>query len=233
MGRLNPNKIVVFTGAGISAESGIPTFRGKDGLWRGIDPMLVASVDALERDPALVMEFYSERFEGVRKAEPNDAHRAVKELQEDFEVVVITQNVDDLHERAGSSNVVHLHGSMTEVRAMGTIEPIYQRGLEPLRIGDVDDQGRQLRPNIVLFGEAMMHGDLACEHLSTAGRVLVVGTSLAVYPAAGLLVEAHHDAEKVLVAHEVESLPRGFRFMRGNATELLPQIASEWRATHR
>lgn len=229
MGRLNPDKIVVFTGAGISAESGIPTFRGKDGLWRGIDPMLAASIDALERDPELVMEFYSERFAGVRNAEPNAAHLAVTELENDFEVIVITQNVDDLHERADSSNVIHLHGCMTEVRAMGTTEPVHQRGLEPLKIGDVDEHGRQLRPNIVLFGEAMMHGELASEHLSTAGRVLVIGTSLAVYPAAGLLTDARRDAEKVLIAHEVETLPRGFRFMRGNATHLVPQITAEWR----
>ena len=229
MGRLNPDKIVVFTGAGISAESGIPTFRGKDGLWRGIDPMLAASIDALERDPELVMEFYSERFAGVRNAEPNAAHLAVTELENDFEVIVITQNVDDLHERAGSSNVIHLHGCMTEVRAMGTTEPVHHRGLEPLKIGDVDKHGRQLRPNIVLFGEAMMHGELASEHLSTAGRVLVIGTSLAVYPAAGLLNDAHRDAEKVLIAHEVETLPRGFRFMRGDATDLVPQITAEWR----
>ncbi len=229
MGRLNPDKIVVFTGAGISAESGIPTFRGKDGLWRGIDPMLAASIDALERDPELVMEFYSERFAGVRNAEPNAAHLAVTELENDFEVIVITQNVDDLHERAGSSNVIHLHGCMTEVRAMGTTEPVHHRGLEPLKIGDVDEHGRQLRPNIVLFGEAMMHGELASEHLSTAGRVLVIGTSLAVYPAAGLLNDAHRDAEKVLIAHEVETLPRGFRFMRGDATDLVPQITAEWR----
>lgn len=226
---IDSSKIVIFSGAGISAESGIPTFRGEDGLWQGLKPEEVASAAAWANDPKTVLEFFKQRIAAVAAAEPNAAHFAVAELEDQFEVVVITQNIDDLHERAGSTSIIHLHGSILEARADGDNSRIYQRGLIPIELGDLDESGRQLRPNVVLFGEDMMHNELAVEHLATAGRVLVVGTSLQVYPAAGLLKKARFHAEKVIVAHELKSKRFGFDFLRGNATELVPAIASRWR----
>jgi NAD-dependent deacetylase len=225
---IDPSKIVVFSGAGISAESGIATFRDKDGLWQGLNPEEVASATAWAHDPKTVLAFFKDRVAAVAAAAPNAAHLAVKELEDQFEVVVITQNIDDLHERAGSSTIIHLHGSILEARADGDAR-VYQRGLVPIAYGDVDDMGRQLRPNVVLFGETMMDNELARRHLATAGRVLVVGTSLQVYPAAGLLKKARFHAEKVIIAHELEARPFGFTFRKGNATELVPSLVSQWR----
>jgi NAD-dependent deacetylase len=225
---IDPLKIVVFSGAGISAESGIATFRDKGGLWDGAKPQQVASATAWANDPATVLEFFKHRVAAVAAAVPNAAHLAVSALQDRFEVVVITQNIDDLHERAGSTHVIHLHGSILEARADGDAPRVYHRGFVPLAIGDVDDHGRQLRPNVVFFGEDMLHHDLARRHLQTAGRVLVVGTSLSVYPAAGLLKAARFRAEKVIVAHAIESKPFGFKFLKGNATGIVPALASQW-----
>lgn len=227
-GPINPSKIVIFSGAGISAESGIATFRGVDGLWRGLDPTRVSSSTAWQRDPETVLDFFKERVARIAAAEPNAAHYAVRDLEDHFEVVVITQNIDDLHERAGSSTIIHLHGSIQEARTDEDPDIIYQRGLVPIEMGDVDPEGNQLRPNVVLFGEEMLHYHIASSHLATAGRVLVVGTSLQVYPAAGLLENARFHAEKVIVAHELETQQSGFQFLKGNATELVPAIASKW-----
>ena len=224
---ISANKIVVFSGAGISAESGIKTFRDHDGLWEKRDPMKIASVEAWENTPEAVIDFHNERLIEVEKAEPNAAHLALAQLEEFFEVVIITQNVDDLHERAGSSKVMHLHGSVTEVYTDGDPSSVVKRGFEPLSY-ETHSKDKQLRPNIVLFGEPINHHDEALEHLQTAARVLVVGTSLAVQPAAGMLKKTRFRAERVIVSLEVDNKPFGFDFMRGEAGELVPFLANRW-----
>ncbi|MCG8474321.1 MAG: NAD-dependent deacylase [Cytophagales bacterium] len=178
-------KIVVLTGAGVSAESGIPTFRDADGLWEGHDVMEVASPMGWLRNPELVQNFYNERRKAMLDASPNEGHKLISALEEHFEVVVVTQNVDDLHERAGSSKVVHLHGSLRESRSLldGEVYPI--EGWE-LKMDDLCPNGGKLRPNIVWFGEPVPMMEKAVEEAGTADVFVVVGTSLEVYPAAGL-----------------------------------------------
>lgn len=180
-------KLVVLTGAGVSAESGIATFRGPGGLWEGHRVEDVASPEGWRKEPGLVLEFYNQRRKRALEVKPNRAHEILAELERDFDVTVITQNVDNLHERAGSSRVIHLHGSLFESRS--TLDPslVYPvKGWE-LKLGDECEKGSQLRPNIVWFGEAVPMMELAAEIASTAEIFLVVGTSMAVYPAAGLI----------------------------------------------
>jgi NAD-dependent deacetylase len=179
-------KLVVLTGAGISAESGLKTFRDSDGLWEGYNIEDVATPDAFARDPELVLEFYNFRRRNVAEAEPNQAHRILAELEEHFDVHIITQNIDDLHERAGSSKILHLHGEIFKMRSSRNERLIYDiRG--DIKLGDKADDGSQLRPHIVWFGEAVPMIERAAEITSTADIFAVVGTSLVVYPAAGLV----------------------------------------------
>lgn len=179
-------KIVVLSGAGISAESGLATFRGEDGLWEGYDVTKVASIDAWYQDPDLVLEFYNQRRRGVQKASPNYAHKRIAELEKDFEVVVVTQNIDDLHERGGSSKVIHLHGKISSVKCMECGE-VKDWGYHDLSRGDLCSNGHQLRPDIVWFGEAVPAMQEAAVEVMQADILLVIGTSLAVYPAASLV----------------------------------------------
>ncbi|MBQ5717984.1 MAG: NAD-dependent deacylase, partial [Alistipes sp.] len=179
-------KIVVFTGAGISAESGLSTFRDSDGLWEKYSIEEVCTPEALSRNRALVVEFYNKRRRDAAAAQPNAAHRAVAALEQWYEVEVVTQNVDDLHERAGSSRVTHLHGELNKLRSMRNpdlIGPI--EGDQALDA--VGEDGALLRPHIVFFGESVPMFDRACEIAATADIMVVVGTSLAVYPAAMLV----------------------------------------------
>jgi NAD-dependent deacetylase len=181
--------IVVFSGAGISAESGISTFRDSGGLWEKYDVKDVATPEAWRKNPALVMEFYNQRRKQMMEAKPNDAHKALAELEKKFRVEIITQNVDDLHERAGSKNVLHLHGELRKSRSTYDPSLVYPvKGWE-LKIGDRCEMKSQLRPHIVWFGEAVPMMDKAMEITSDAAMLIVVGTSLNVYPAAGLV---HH-----------------------------------------
>ncbi len=179
-------KLVVLTGAGISAESGIQTFRDAGGLWEQHRIEEVATPEAWARNPELVLRFYNERRRRLLDAEPNAGHRALVDLEEDFEVQIITQNVDDLHERAGSSRVLHLHGELRKVRSERFEDLVYDWEGD-LQIGDVCDQGYQLRPHIVWFGEAVPMLEPAAELTALADMFLIVGTSLQVYPAAGLM----------------------------------------------
>ena len=180
-------KLIVLTGAGISAESGLATFRDSGGLWEGHKVEDVATPEGWERDPTLVLDFYNERRKSALKAKPNQAHIILAELEKEFDVIIITQNVDDLHERAGSSKVIHLHGKLFESRSTVDSTLIYLvKGWE-LKLGDTCERGSQLRPNIVWFGEAVPMIEVAAEIVSKADVFLVVGTSLAVYPAAGLI----------------------------------------------
>ena len=227
MPEINPNKIVVFTGSGISVESGLATFRGADGLWEDHRIEDVASIDGWRRDPEQVLEFYNHRRKAILKAEPNAAHLAIAALESRYETVVITQNIDDLHERAGSKNVLHLHGEILKSRSAVNPSLSYDQTGD-MSIGDLCEKGHQLRPDIVWFGEHL--GDLseAVLHLKTAGRVLVVGTSLNVQPAAGLLKHGRYHAEKIVVSYEVAKLPFGYKFLRGRAGGLVPLITSAW-----
>ena len=179
-------KIVVLTGAGVSAESGIQTFRDADGLWEGHDVMEVASPMGWERDRQKVLHFYNLRRRQLKKVQPNAAHLALKELEENYEVHIITQNVDDLHERAGSSNVIHLHGELKKVRSTYD-EQLILDWEEDLNEGHLCQHQSQLRPHIVWFGEGVPKMDEAMEITMEADILLIIGTSLQVYPAAGLM----------------------------------------------
>ncbi len=186
-------KLVVLTGAGISAESGIATFRDAGGLWEGYRVEDVATPEAWIKNPALVLDFYNQRRKKALEVKPNRGHEILVELQKHFNVTVITQNVDNLHERAGSSNVLHLHGSLFESRSTLNPKLIYPIIGSELNMGDKCERGSQLRPNIVWFGEAVPMMDVAADIAAGADVFLVVGTSMVVYPAAGLIdyVPAH------------------------------------------
>jgi NAD-dependent deacetylase len=187
--------IVILTGAGISAESGINTFRDSGGLWEGHDVMEVASPEGWRKNPELVLDFYNVRRKDALKAQPNAAHLALVELSKHFNVRIITQNVDDLHERAGSTDVLHLHGKLFESRS--TINPrmIYPIDGWELKLGDKCPRGSQLRPNIVWFGEAVPLMDTAAAIAATADVFIVIGTSLQVYPAASLIDYVDEETE--------------------------------------
>ena len=182
-------KIVVLTGAGISAESGIPTFRGADGLWEGHDIMEVASPEGWKKNPQLVLDFYNQRRKAALVAEPNAGHHSLVALEDQYEVVVITQNVDNLHEKAGSSRVIHLHGELFKSRSTVDENLVYDVEGWEVNWGDVCEKGSQLRPHIVWFGEMVPMMDIAVRETAQADILIVVGTSLQVYPAAGLLYE--------------------------------------------
>ena len=180
-------KIVVLTGAGVSAESGLATFRDSGGLWEGYDIEEVASIQGWRRDKKKVLNFYNLRREQSAKAQPNQAHKAIVNLEEHFDVTVITQNVDDLHERAGSRNVIHLHGLLKQAKSEINDDIIIDIGAKPINVGDKAPDGSQLRPNIVWFGEPVPMIEIAAEEVESADILIVVGTSLVVYPAAGLI----------------------------------------------
>jgi NAD-dependent deacetylase len=192
-------KLTVLTGAGISAESGIPTFRASDGLWENHRIEDVATPEAWERNPALVLDFYNQRRRTARNAQPNGGHAALAELEKYFDVTVVTQNVDDLHERAGSTHVLHLHGSLFEARSSVDETLIYPIEGTELNMEERCTKGSQLRPNIVWFGEAVPMMDIAIQQTVNCDVFLVVGTSLQVYPAAGLISYAPYEAAKFLV----------------------------------
>ncbi len=179
-------KIVVLTGAGVSAESGINTFRDADGLWEGHDVMEVASPQGFAKNPDLVMNFYNQRRRQLKTVEPNAAHISLAKLEEVYEVHIITQNVDDLHERGGSSNVLHLHGELLKARSIGNERTILDWDID-LNIGDNCPDGHQLRPHIVWFGEMVPLLDTAAALVEMADVVMIIGTSMQVYPAAGLV----------------------------------------------
>jgi NAD-dependent deacetylase len=178
-------RVAVLSGAGVSAESGIKTFRDAGGLWEGHDVMEVASPEGFEKNPELVMEFYNLRRKQLFEVEPNAAHIAIAKLEKDFHVNVITQNVDDLHERAGSTDVLHLHGELLKVRSVYGYESI--EWTKDLHIGDLYTDGSQLRPDIVWFGEPVPAIEDAMDIVAKADYIIVVGTSMQVYPAAGLV----------------------------------------------
>lgn len=185
-------KIVALTGAGISAESGIKTFRDSGGLWEGHDVMEVASPEGFAKNPSLVLEFYNQRRRQLKEVHPNLAHQLLVDLESDYEVIVITQNVDDLHERAGSKNVIHLHGELLKSREVDDENLIFDC-FDDICLGDLSPRGKQLRPHIVWFGESVPMIPKAIKEIETADILLIIGTSLQVYPAAGLIDYAQYD----------------------------------------
>jgi len=221
-------KIVVLSGSGLSAESGLPTFRDSAGLWNQYSWVELASPEGWAKQPEVVLAFYNERRAKAWAAQPNAAHLAIAALESRYEVVVVTQNVDALHERAGSTNVLHVHGELAYARGTGRSRRRYRIDDKPIEVGQRCDEGTQLRPDIVWFGEETQHMEAARAHIAAADKVLVVGTSLTVYPAAGLVDAAQHHAEKVLNSLEMDEVPHGFRFMAGRATEVVPPLVAEW-----
>lgn len=195
-------KLVVLTGAGISAESGLKTFRDSDGLWEGYDINEVATATAWKRNPSLVQEFYNMRRKNVKEAEPNAAHYALAALENYFDVQIITQNIDDLHERAGSSEVLHLHGEIFKMRSEKNESLIYTI-YEDIKMDDRAEDGAQLRPHIVWFEEPVPMMEQAGVLTRSADIFMIVGTSLAVYPAAGLVNYAPFDAPKFVVDKKI------------------------------
>jgi NAD-dependent deacetylase len=179
--------LVALTGAGISAESGLKTFRDNDGMWENYNVMEVASYDGWLRNKQLVLDFYNQRRQQLKEAKPNAAHLALADLEKYFKVSIITQNVDDLHEKAGSKNILHLHGELTKARSTKDPSYVIDIGYNDIKIGDTCPKGGQLRPNIVFFGESVPNFPKAAEIASTADIFVVIGTSMVVYPAAGLI----------------------------------------------
>jgi NAD-dependent deacetylase len=225
---MQENKIVVLSGAGISAESGLATFRDSNGLWNNYSWQEVASPQGWAKHPEMVQQFYNERRHQAWHAQPNAGHEAIAALEQAYEVVVVTQNVDGLHERAGSRNVIHVHGQLAWARGTSEQRLRYQINDAPISMGQLCEDGTQLRPDIVWFGENVEYLDEAMYHIATAGKVLVVGTSLTVFPVAGLVKAARGRAEKLLVSLEIEKVPWGFKFMPGKAGEVLPALAARW-----
>ena len=206
---MSKKKIAVLTGAGVSAESGLATFRGSGGLWGEYDPQEVASIEGWYRNRKLVLGFYNQLRKQLSEVKPNAAHLAIAGLEKDYDVTVITQNVDNLHERAGSTRVLHLHGEATKVRPEnGEYDRTYSEkevidvGYEPVNLGDLDSNGSQLRPHIVFFGEAVPNIEKAIDIVAAADIMLIVGTSLNVYPAAGLYRYAKDGAPVYLIDPE-------------------------------
>lgn len=200
-------RVAVLTGAGVSAESGLKTYRDNGGLWNGVDPMEVASVEGWRRDPGKVLEFYNVRRSELEGARPNEAHRLIASLEGKYIVDVITQNVDNLHERAGSTHVVHLHGELTKIRPEDSCNEydgysekyVIDIGYDTVHLGDKAPDGAQYRPHIVFFGEAVPKMERAIDLVSRADVLLIVGTSLQVYPAAGLYRYASADTPIYIV----------------------------------
>lgn len=214
-------KLVVLTGAGISAESGIKTFRDSDGLWEGHNVMDVATPEGWHKNPSLVLNFYNQRRQQLKEVKPNLGHQILAELENDFDVYIITQNVDDLHERAGSSKITHLHGQLLKVRSSKNENYILD-WQDDLNFGDADQQGNQLRPHIVWFGEQVPALEEAITITEQADYFAVIGTSLQVYPAAGLI----DFTPKNTPIYYIDPKPIKIPNLR-NPLEVIPSIASE------
>jgi NAD-dependent deacetylase len=221
-------KLVVLTGAGISAESGLKTFRDSDGLWENFNVEDVATIDGWHRNPALVQQFYNQRRAQAFTAKPNAGHNALADLEKYFDVRIITQNVDGLHERAGSTNVLHLHGELSKVRSVKNENLIYDIGAKAIEMGDLADDGGQLRPHIVWFGEMVPMIEIAADLCLNADIFVVVGTSMQVYPAAGVIGFVSDDAPKFIIdpnSPEVSSQYMNVQYITETATIGVPQLA--------
>ena len=214
-------KLVVLTGAGISAESGIKTFRDADGLWEGHNVMDVATPEGWRKNPELVLDFYNQRRRQLHEVQPNLGHQILAELENEFEVTIITQNVDNLHEKAGSSNVIHLHGELLKVRSTKNHNYILDWETD-LNSSDVDDKGHQLRPHIVWFGEEVPALEEAVTIVEKADILVIIGTSMQVYPAAGLI----HYANQEIPVYYIDPNPASISNV-WNPVEIIPMTATE------
>lgn len=212
--------VVVLTGAGMSAESGIKTFRDAGGLWEGHDVMEVASPQGWAKNPPLVTDFYNQRRLQLAEVKPNAGHLALKDLEDKFNTVIVTQNVDDLHERAGSSHIVHLHGELTKLRSSVYEDDVFEFGYKSMSYGDKCPKGTLLRPHIVWFGEAVPLIETAAELVMKADILIIVGTSLEVYPAAGLMHYAPGHCKTYLID------PNRHENVRGRNLELITDTAA-------
>jgi NAD-dependent deacetylase len=222
--------VVILSGAGISAESGLGTFRGAGGLWEGVSVKDVATPEAWDRDPAKVLRFYNQRRRDVLAAEPNEAHYALKDLEDIFKVSIITQNIDDLHERAGSTDVIHLHGEILKARSSRDERLLYNRK-EDINLGDRCEKGSQLRPHVVWFGESVPMMDQAISIAKKADFFIVVGTSLEVYPAASLIDHVPYEATKFVVDPQPNGLAdESFQVITAAATDGIPRVVSRLRS---
>ncbi len=220
--------IVVLTGAGISAESGLKTFRDSDGLWEGYNIADVATPEAWDWNPVLVQEFYNMRRKAVLEAKPNDAHYALAKLEEKYKVTIITQNIDDLHERAGSTDVIHLHGIITRSQSSKNPNLTYPIDGWELKMGELCELGSQLRAHVVWFGEAVPMIEEAARICTTAELFILVGSSLAVYPAAGLINYIGRSVPKYIIDPKIPYLPSdNFIKIEEKATVGIPLLINE------
>lgn len=221
--------IVVLTGAGISADSGLKTFRDAGGLWEGHSIDEVASIDGWYRNKEKVLHFYNIRREQAAKAKPNEAHLAITELEQKYRVTVITQNVDDLHEKAGSSDIIHLHGLLREARSEKNPDLITDIGNNVIRLGDLAADGSQLRPNVVWFGEPVPMIEVAAQKVPQADIFIVIGTSLAVYPAASLIHYTNKNSSKYIIDPKSPDLEldRNWNHIKKNAAIGMPDLVKK------
>ena len=222
--------IVVLTGSGISADSGLQTFRDSGGLWEGYDINDVATPEAWKKDPETVLAFYNDRRKQAWNAEPNAAHKALADLEKQYQVTIITQNVDNLHENAGSTNVIHLHGELAKVRSENDPSLTEDIGGKKIELGDTAEDGRQLRPHVVWFGEPVPMMETAIEITTKADIFAVIGTSLSVYPAASLLQYVPGDADKYLVDPSIPSshlIDKQWHTIAQKAKNGVPQMARQ------
>lgn len=222
-------KVVVFTGAGISAESGLNTFRDSDGLWEQYDIMEVATPEAWAKQPELVLKFYNQRKQQILEAQPNAAHTALAELENHFDVQIITQNIDDLHERAGSNNVLHLHGLITKVQSSKDPNLVFDIGNAPINYGDLCEDGSQIRPHVVWFGEDVPNMPIAYQMVKEADIFIIIGTSLSVHPAASLIYYCDHRKPKFLVDPKSVEVTKieNLKVIQEKASTGIPMLAKE------
>jgi NAD-dependent deacetylase len=227
--KMKKKKLTVLSGAGISAESGIATFRDSNGLWEGHDVNEVATYEGWMKNKELVLNFYNERRKKALEASPNKGHLVLAELEKHFSVSIITQNVDNLHEKAGSSKVIHLHGELAKARSTVDENLIYDLKHWEIKLGDKCERGSQLRPHIVWFGEMVPMMDKAVEELLDTDIFLVVGTSLLVYPAAGLLDYVPEDIPKYIVDPKIPQINRisNLHIVEDIASKGLDKVAKE------
>jgi NAD-dependent deacetylase len=224
------SKLVVLSGAGISAESGLKTFRDSNGLWENHRVEDVATPEAFTTNPKLVLEFYNLRRKAAAAVKPNAAHFALAGLQEHFNVEIITQNIDDLHERAGSKKVLHLHGQLNQARSVKNEQIIFDIGNRAIELGELAEDGGQIRPHIVWFGEAVPMIEAAIAICESADMFIVIGTSLQVYPAAGLIQYVPGNALKFIIDKNIPKISmqaKNFDFLEGSATELMPLLSKK------
>lgn len=227
---MDRKKIVVLTGAGVSAESGLSTFRDAGGLWEGHDVHEVASPQGFAIDPELVLRFYNQRRRQLENVEPNEAHFAIASLEKKYDVTIVTQNVDNLHERAGSCDIIHLHGELTQAKSVLPPYNVYEIGYKDIELGDACEKGGQLRPNIVWFGEAVPLMTEAATVAASADIFIVVGTSLVVYPAASLIDYVSAQTPKYIIdpnKPDVKDFHKNIEFITEKATFGMTHLAEK------